>query len=98
MLRLIGRAAQQVDARAVALAHVLNADERLLGIIGGDERGEERAQQQRAQQDHADDGRLLAEEPSQCQPPERIGAIVADAGDGGVVQWGQSGDWCWLGR
>ena len=69
VLRLVGRAAQEVDARRLATvdAGLAGVEHRHEGIVRGDDRGEDRDQHHGAEDDQAGDGRALAQDvPRAC--------------------------------
>ncbi|HMT20056.1 MAG TPA: diguanylate cyclase [Promineifilum sp.] len=69
MLRLIGRATQEMDARRGAFLHVFRADENLFGVIRRNDRGEDRANHEQTVQNQPAHGRTLAEQATQSQSP-----------------------------
>ncbi len=71
MLRLFRGAAQDMDTGRVALAHLLLADQHLVGVVGRDQRRGDRRGEHHAHQDHADDAGLAAEQAGERGLPKR---------------------------
>jgi hypothetical protein len=69
VLRLVIRTAEDVDARRGPLLDVLDADERLLGVVGGQDRCKDGQKNERAQNRHADDSRPVVDQTAQGLAP-----------------------------
>jgi hypothetical protein len=78
VLRFVGLATEQVDAGRFALAHLLLADQHLLGIVGGDDRRRDGGDHHHADQAHSDDAGLAPEQALQGGLPERRRAAQQD--------------------
>jgi len=86
MLRFFLRAAEQVNAGCVAPVDVFNADEVLVGLVGRNVRREDGSEDEDGENDEAKDGRTLPDQPAQGEPPQAVGAIVADITGSGIVE------------
>ena len=73
VLRLIFRAAQQMNAGSRALFDVLLADQRFVGVKRGNNRRKNSDQDQEAQDNHTNNPRSLSKEPSYGYEPQIFG-------------------------
>jgi hypothetical protein len=78
-----------VNARCISLSYVLNTDQRLQGIIGGDNFREYSGKEEDTQKNEANNGRPLAKNSAKGQSPETIRPVLSQVGDGGIIQGGQ---------